>query len=466
MPDKPTIHDLHQVLDARWLGPASAFAQAATRPVGRVVTDSRKIEEGDVVWALRGPNHDGARFADEAFERGAAGAVLHRTAIVPEGRWALEVPDTNRALRRWAAWHRGRFSGTVVAITGSVGKTTTRQMIDTVLRQKHRGSASPRNYNNHVGVPLSMLQMEPGHDYAVLELGASSRGEIARLAALCRPHIGVITHVGDAHLGGFGSRRGIAEAKAELLDSLPPEGHAVLGADPWLSKVAGGCRAEVTWVGCDDHCHLMATDLQADGGKLRFRLGRTEVAIPVWGRHHLTAALAAVAVGNVFGVPLDEMADALSQFDPVPMRCEVVQVRGATWINDAYNASPTAMRAALELLRDFEGAGRRVVVSGDMVELGSQAPLLHARLGNQVATIGKADLLIACGEFAGEVVAGARAAGMTAGRAFACATAEEALPYLGQAVMPGDVVLLKGSRAMAMERIIEAMQRYPQRRSA
>lgn len=466
MNNQPTINDLHRVLDGRWVGSTELLASLAQTPLSRVVTDSRKIEEGDVFWALRGPNHDGADFADEAFQRGAIGAVLHRPHAVPEGRWAMEVRDSNRALRRWAAWHRGRFGGKVVAVTGSVGKTTTRQMIHTILGTRLNGSASPRNYNNHVGVPLSMLQMDPNHDYAVLELGASSRGEIAQLAALCRPHIGVITHVGDAHLGGFGSHRGVAEAKAELLDALSPEGHAVLGADPWLKKIAEVCRADITWVGCGDDCHLLANDLQAAGGKLRFRIRSTQFVVPVWGRHHLTAALAAIAVGRLFGLELAEIADALAKFDPVPMRCEVLQLRGATWINDAYNASPTAMKAALELLRDFDAAGRRIVVCGDMVELGSKAPLLHARLGNQVVNIAGADLLIACGEHACHVVGGAQAAGLPAGRAIACKTPEDALPYLGQAIVPGDVVLLKGSRAMAMERIIDSLQKYPRRRSA
>ena len=172
---------------------------------------------------------------------------------MPPGRWALAVDDTAAALAQWAAWNRRRFTGTTIAVTGSVGKTTTRQMIHTVLQSRLSGTASPRNFNNHLGVPLSMLAMEPEHDYAVLELGANQPGEIAALAGLCRPKVGVITQIGDAHLAGFGNRRNVAEAKAELLAALPPDGHAVLGDDPWLRDAAADCPVRVTWIGAGSH---------------------------------------------------------------------------------------------------------------------------------------------------------------------------------------------------------------------
>ncbi|HLA83756.1 MAG TPA: Mur ligase family protein, partial [Thermoguttaceae bacterium] len=241
----PTLHDLCATIGGRLvLDGAPPFGQ----PLGPVVTDSRRVNEGDVFWALRGSKYDGNDYVAEAFERGAAGAVASKPSSVPVGRWALLVDDTQPALWNWSRWIRDRFHGVVLAVTGSVGKTTTRQMIHTVLRRRLTGTASPRNYNNHFGVPLSMLAIEPDHDYAVLELGASYPGEIANLAALCRPKIGVITHVGDAHLGGFGSRRGVAEAKAELLGSLPADGRAVLVDDPWVRRIAGRCRAPITWV--------------------------------------------------------------------------------------------------------------------------------------------------------------------------------------------------------------------------
>jgi len=461
-----TLQDLQQTIGGRLLTPKTRTPDEQGTPLGKIVTDSRLVEPGDVFWALRGLQHDGADFAQEAFNRKAAGVVVQKTVKAPSDCWVLVVDDTQRALRNWAAWRRRQFKGTLIAVTGSVGKTTTRQMIHAVLRTRLKGAASPRNYNNHLGVPLSMLAIEPDHDYAVLELGANSPGEIAALARLCAPKVAVITRVGDAHLGGFGSRQGVAEAKTELLAALPADGHAVLGADPWLRRAALNCPAKVTWIGCGDECELTAIDLKSEAGKLSFRLADCGFSVPVWGRHHLTAVLAAVAVGRIMDFGLDEIARALAAFEPLPMRCEVVEARGATIINDTYNSSPTAMQAALELLRDFDTAGRRIVVCGDMAELGEQAPLLHRQLGGDVVTRGNADLLLACGDWARDVVAGARAAGMPRARAVPCQTPDDALPYLGQAIQPGDTVLIKGSRIMAMERLVEALRQYPHRRSA
>lgn len=435
-------------------------------PVGRVVIDSRQVEAGDVFWGLAGNRCNGSDFAEEAFARGAAGAVVDRPVAALKGSWALVVDDTLRALHAWEAWHRQRFNGAVIGVTGSVGKTTTRQMIHTVLGSKLRGTCSPRNYNNHIGLPLSMLQMEPGDDYVVLEMGASGPGEIARLAALCRPTIGVITHVGDAHLGGFGTRQGIAEAKGELLDALPADGCAILGEDPWLKRLRDRSAARTTMVGRGTDCELIAKEVVLGQGTLSYIVRDVNFEVPVWGRHHLTAALAAVAVGLELGCTLEETAEALERFTTVPMRCEVTQVRGATIINDTYNASPASMLAALELLRDFDTRGRRIVVLGDMRELGDESANRHRELGEQAVSRCGADLLIACGEYAPYVIVGARASGLPASRSLVCRTPEETLPHLGQAILPGDVVLVKGSRALGMERIVQAMQTYPQRRTA
>lgn len=461
-----TLGNLLQAVGGTLKLASGAAWEPAAMPVGRIVTDSRAVEPGDVFWALVGRRHDGSEFAEEAFQHGAVGVIVDREVEVPAERWSVLVPNTTHALQQWATWRRQQYAGTVIAVTGSVGKTTTRQMIHTVLNRKLTGTASPRNYNNHIGVPLSLLQIGMEHDYAVLEMAASAPGEIAELAAMSHPKIGVITNIGDAHLGGFGSQRAIAKAKTELLAALPLDGHAVLGDDPWLRRMARKSRAPITWVGRTGQCNVMAADVQSGNGELRFRVDDVPFHVPVWGRHHLTSALVAVAVGRLLNLELPEIAAALEQFVPLPMRCEVIETRGATIINDTYNASPTAMRAALELLRDFDAPGRRIIVCGDMAELGEESIRLHRQLGSQIVSICGADLLIACGEHARDVVSGARAAGMPTTRAIPCRTPEETLPFLGQVILPGDVVLVKGSRVMAMERLVEAMQRYPQRRTA
>jgi UDP-N-acetylmuramoyl-tripeptide--D-alanyl-D-alanine ligase len=424
----------------------------------RIVTDSRTVQRNDVFWALPGSRADGADFVAEAYARGASGAVVARYVQPEPGRWSLEVADSSAALVQLARWNRDRMSGRVVGVTGSVGKTTTRQMIHAVLSRKLSGSASPMNFNNQLGVPLSMLAIEPQHDFAVLELAASGPGEINDLAALCQPSIAVITRIGDAHLGSFGSIEQVAHAKAELLDHLPADGWAALaGDDPELRRVAQGRAKKTIWFGRSLDNDMVATNVQSRDGQLRFTVDGITMSVNVWGRHHLPGAIAAVAVGRIFGLTDAEIALGLADFQPLPMRCQIRRVGEATLIDDSYNASPIAMRAALELLRDFDSPGRRVVICGDMRELGAASTKLHRNLGEQVVTVCGADLLVACGQRAADVVDGARAAGMPRSRAVACSAVEEFLASHHNCLQPGDVVLVKGSRAMAMERLVQAL---------
>jgi UDP-N-acetylmuramoyl-tripeptide--D-alanyl-D-alanine ligase len=455
-----TVKKLHEILGGRLRLATLPPLGGEDARVGHIVTDSRQAQRGEVFWGLSGTRFDGANFAEEAFARGAAGAVVGGRYVQPApGCWSLEVASAKEALVRLARWNRQRMSGTVVAVTGSVGKTTTRQMIHTVLGSGLCGSTSPRNFNNHVGVPLSMLGMEPEHDYAVLELGASAAGEIGSLAALCQPSIGVLTRVGDAHLGTFGSVEAVAEAKAELITALPPDGWAVLaGDDAQLRRVAAGAKTKIVWCGRSLDNNLVATNIESREGRLSFTLDGMPMCINVWGRHHLTGALSAVAVGRIFGMDDREIARALAEFQSPPMRCQITRVGGATIIDDTYNASPVAMRAALELLRDFDAPGRRIVICGDMRELGEAAEKMHRTLGDQVVTLCGADLLVACGDHAHHVVAGARAAGMPHGRSLACRELDEFLARGDVSLRTGDVVLVKGSRAMAMERLVQSLQ--------
>lgn len=476
-----TLHDLAQATGGRIL-PAGRIPDAALIALGRIVIDSRQVESDDIFWAIQEPNCDGACFIHEAFRRGAQGVVVSQFETDPDDGWVLNVDNTQRALEQWARWKRRHFTGIVIAVTGSVGKTTTRQMIHTVLQSRLQGTASSPNYNHPWDVPLSMLTIEPQHDYAVLELAANRAGEIAVLAELCAPKVGVIAQLEDAHISEFGSRQGLAEAKAELLAALPSSGHAVLADDSWLRVLSSRCAAPITWVGSGPQCNLRAVNIECKQGRLEFHVACGEVAapatgsrgskipvrfsVPVWGRHSINAALAAVAVGRMMGFDLEAIAAALANYQAVPLRCEMIEIRGATIINDTYHSNPTAMRAALEHLRDFDAAGRRIVVCGDMAELGTQSIALHWQIGKDIVQIGGAELVIACGQFARHVTAGARSTGLIRARAVPCDTLEDAMPYVGQAILPGDIVLVKGSRVMAMERLIEALKQYPQRKSA
>jgi len=465
-----TLDELQQAIagNRRFVADASCSSAAE---IARVVIDSREIRGGDVFWALKGNHHDGSDFVADAFRRGAAGVVCRRQSFTPPpGRWALLVENSLAALWSVAAFRRQRFRGTLVAVTGSVGKTTSRNMIHTVLGSALRGVASPRNYNNHIGLPLGMLGLEGDLDYGVFELGASAEGEVAQLAELCRPRIGVITRIADAHLGGFGGYQKVAKAKFELLASLPDDGLAVLnGDDPRLRRRAAGLRVRCVWVGRGLDNDLVATHVRSRNGMLSFRADGQSFRVAVWGRHYLVSALSAVAVAREMGLSSATIAEALSAYEHPSMRCQVVRIGGITVVNDTYNASPVSMRAALELLRDFETSGRRVVVCGDMLELGDMATALHQKLGQEIVSTCGADAMAVCGENAGEVVEAAVAAGMPAGQAASFRWPEECLPWLLDSLQPGDVVLVKGSRALEMERIVQRLtenrQALPQRKT-
>ena len=442
----------------RGCSPGAERVQTPTQPL-RIVTHSREVRPGDLFWALSGQNYDGADFTTEAYRRGAVGVVAAAGRVnPPSGRWGVDVDDALIALQQLASYRGQHFAGDVIAVTGSVGKTSTREMIHAVLSVKLHGCASPCNFNNHLGLPLSLLQVADDHDYAVLELGASAPGEIKQLAALCRPKVGVITSVGDAHLGGFRSRELVLASKLELLETLDAGGWAVLGGDPLLqTKAAAVFHGRTTCVGRHIDGDLCPVNVVQQDGLLSFELDGTRFGVHVWGRHHLTSALVAVAIGRDFGLTDAEIADGLRRFEPLPGRCKVREVGGIKVIDDSYNASPLAMQAALDLLGQLATPSRRVAVLGDMCELGTVSTDLHRRAGRNVVTRGTADFLVACGQHGRDYVAGAVAAGMPKDSCAVETDAQSAAAAVASAVRPGDVVLVKGSRSVGMECIVAAL---------
>jgi UDP-N-acetylmuramoyl-tripeptide--D-alanyl-D-alanine ligase len=458
-----TLGDLHELLGGKLRLGAMPPCNGDTTLVGPVVVDSREVESDEVFWGLVGSRFNGAHFAEEAFVRGAAGVVVSGRWVEPwAGRWALEVEDSQKSMWELAAWNRSRCTAPIVAVAGSVGKTTTRRMIDTVLGYRLSGAPSPKNCNNRVGVPLGLLGLEKWHQYGVVELSATRPGEIARVARLARPQVGVITNIAQACPVGFASAEAVALAHAELLAELPQGSTAILNADdPALERMASRWAGRVVRVGRGANCDLTAADIASADGRLRFRVDGQAFDIPVWGRHHITAALATIAVGREFGLDLQEIATALASFRSPAMRCEVTTAAGATIINDTYNSNPASIRAALELLREIDAPGRRIVVSGDYSDLGNATAAWHQRLGADIVNLCGADLLIACGRNSATVADAAIAAGMPADRASSCRRWEDALEQLSEAVLPGDAVLVKGARTLGMERIVEGFRSRP-----
>jgi UDP-N-acetylmuramoyl-tripeptide--D-alanyl-D-alanine ligase len=444
---------LNQLLAAT--GGRPSVGAANTVAFTRVVTDSRTVERGDLFWALRGERHDGHTFAAEAARRGAVACVAATDSTIPGGLPAALVADTIQGLKDFAHWYRQRKDALVVGVTGTVGKTTTREMIYAVLQTRFDGSRSPKNFNNHIGLPLSVLEMHDDHHFAVLEMGASKVGEIRELAAVAVPQAGVLTSIGIAHLEGFGSLEQIVQAKGELIESLPADGFAVVNGDDPNCRAIGsraGCR--VLTVGQQGQNTFRATIVRAVGPELRFRVDGAAFAVRAAGRHQLTSALAAVAVAREMGLTTRHITEGFSQFTPIEGRCHVRDLGQITLIDDTYNANPMSMEAACRLLAEWSPAQRRILLLGDMAELGGESAEWHRVVGSTAARM-QIDRLAAVGQYASDVVRGAIEQGMTIHQVAECEDLNSLLAVLDSWSAAGDVVLVKGSRCMQMERVSE-----------
>jgi UDP-N-acetylmuramoyl-tripeptide--D-alanyl-D-alanine ligase len=423
--------------------------------IARIETDSRKVRPRDLFWALKGKKHDGHDYIPQARDRGAGICVSERQS---DGIPVLLVDDTLLALRDFAKWYRRQLDALIIGVTGSVGKTTTRNMVASVLAQRFHGMQSPHNYNNHIGVPLSLLQIQQDHEYAVLELAASRIGEISELADTAQPEIGLVTAIGPAHLEEFGSLENISRAKGELLAALPETGFAVLnGDDEAVRSLANRAACEVFFVGERVRNHVVARGVEEFNDRIQFQIDRSRFQVRTAGRHHLTAAIMAVTVGREVGMSDDEVAAGLESFRPVAGRCCVSRLGDWTVIDDTYNSNPRSMQAACRLLRNWAGPGNRVLVTGDMLALGAETETHHTELGRLIAGSG-IDRLVALGAQAATVARSAREAGMDAGCLGACRDLDTLMLLLDCWLEPDDVVLVKGSRGMYMEQVIDRLR--------
>jgi len=440
----------------RLSGPAVEFSG--------VSTDTRALERGELFVAIRGERFDGHAFLEQAKAKGAAGALVEQAVSGVHrgetrfGEWhIIEVTDTQYALGQLAQHHRRRFRIPVVGVTGSAGKTTTKEMTAAILEQGRKVLKSQGNFNNEIGLPLTLFALDSSHQAAVLEFGMRGRGQIGYLAALARPTVGVITNIGLTHLELLGSQQEIALAKAELLDEMPATATAVLPArDEFYPLLREHAKGPVVTVGDAEGCDYWVSDTAlGEGGCARFTLHgpnlapRIQLSVP--GRHQVWNALAAAAAALTAGAKPEEVQAGLAAYQPLKGRMRVVRAPGGfTIIDDTYNANPAAMRATLEFLAQVPGE-RKMAILGDMLELGLAAAEIHREIGRYAMSLG-IDALIAIGELGKEYVAGAddsRARWFPA-HASAVAVARAAL-------QSGDVVLVKGSRGMRMELVVERL---------
>lgn len=461
--------------------------------IEHVTIDSREVRTGSLFVALKGSRVDGHDFVASALQAGAAAAIVEHPPAHSSGTPAsriILVDDGVTALGRLGSAQRGRYQGRVVGVTGSNGKTTTKGMIAHVLGTRHTGTAAIKSFNNQLGVPLTLLAAGADDDFIVAELGTSAPGEIAQLAAMVRPHVAVVTSIGQAHLAGLGDLGGVAREKLSVLGALARDGVAVLpfgipDGDPGLeAAVQNAVRAHPdarVWT-FGSHArfptgavqHLHAVDLSTHRNGLTFTVqyaatgASAAVQLAALGRHNVTNALAAVAVGLQFDMALEDIAQALSTWRPTAMRLTARRHGAMCVINDAYNANPTSMRAALAALHDYPAPGRRVAVLGDMRELGPAAEALHRDIGAAACHFG-IDVLIGvgehgaalCEEAARTAPAGVRAAAThtpTPPRdieTHALASVEALQHRIGAWLEPDDTVLLKASRAMRLERLLD-----------
>jgi UDP-N-acetylmuramoyl-tripeptide--D-alanyl-D-alanine ligase len=457
---------------AQVAGAVGARPGAGLDPVARVAgvsIDSRTVRSGELFIAIHGPRHDGHDHVAAALDRGALAAMVAEKQL---GRYAdkvrsqcLGVADTFQALKQLARAVREAWGGKIAGVTGSVGKTTTKEILAALLGARLRVLKSEGNFNNEYGLPLTLFRLEETHQAAVLEMGMSRRGELARLAEIARPDVGVVTRVAPAHLEFFASVEDIALAKRELIEGLHGrESVAVLNADdPLVAAFAAHAPGRVLTYGIEN-----AADFRAEAIEDRGALGsafvlaengkRVRLELGLAGRHVISNALAALAAASVWGIRAAESQSVLRSLRAPAMRGELLRfTNGAALINDSYNSSPAALHAMIKVLAATPDYRRRILAAGEMRELGQTSAQLHREAGDMAAKTGKIDWVIGVAGDAAQIAEGAVAAGLPKAQTKFFASSEEAGEFLSNFVIPGDLLLVKGSRGVKMERIVEVL---------
>ncbi len=459
---KRKIQDVLKMVDGAWMG----SSEDLSRMCHGVVTDSRQVVPGNLFVPLQGERFDGCQFIPEALSRGAAACLYPKERPLQEewmsGRpWPLIlVQDPLIALQQMAARYRRELPVRVVAVTGSNGKTTTKDLVSAVLSQTFQVHKTKGNLNNHIGLPLTLLGLEEGTEVAVVEMGMNHPGEIALLSRLARPDIGIITNIGDAHLQNLGSREGIAAAKLEIIEGMDPTGVLLVNGDePLLEKIP--YPGSILRFGFRPENDLYPRKIEREGLlRTRFTTNRTrrQLTVPMIGRHMLINALAAVLCGLQFGLSEETIAQGLSSANLSGMRMEVQNgPNGMHILMDAYNASPTSMRAAFDLLREVDGFTAKVALLGDILELGEEEERLHRQLAEHLSP-DWLDALLVYGPRARWIADEALRLGFPRSRVFQFSHPDTVVEALRKWTKPGTLLLVKASRGMRMEKIIEALR--------
>lgn len=430
--------------------------------INNVSTDSRTIKPGELFVALHGENFEGHDFVEAIAKNGATGALvdLNWRGSVPSNFALLRAADTLEAYQKLAANYRRSLTLKVLAITGSNGKTSTKDFAASVLARKFRVTKTQGNFNNHVGLPRTILEAAADDELAVWEIGMNHPGEIAALSKIAAPDAAIITNIGVAHIEFMGSREAIAAEKGALAEAVPPEGAVILNADDPFSKgIAARARAKVSFAGTTaGTVQAIEVRQSAEGAEFTIIEGahRCRAQLPVAGSHMVQNALLAVAAGRAFGLSIEECAAGLAAAPLTKARLQIKEIGGVQFLDDSYNANPDSMKAALRTLVELDTVGKRVAVLGEMRELGSESERGHREIGETAATLG-VNLLITIGETAKMIAQGARTAGLD--KVSSTQSTAEAASLLGQIAEPGDLVLIKGSRAARTEEVIEQFGR-------
>jgi UDP-N-acetylmuramoyl-tripeptide--D-alanyl-D-alanine ligase len=437
---------------------ASLESGAGTVVVNKISTDSRTIKPGELFVALHGENFDAHKFVEAAARSGAAGALVHRNweGDVPRNFALIRAIDTLHAYQQIAATYRQSLTLKVLAITGSNGKTSTKDFAASVLARKFRVTKTEGNFNNHVGLPRTILEATSEDQVAVWEIGMNHPGEIGELSKIAAPDAAIITNIGVAHLEFMGSREAIAKEKGALAEAVGPQGTVILNADdPFSNGIATRTGAKVIFAGTTDGS-MRAIEIRqsADGSEFTILEGahRCRAQLPVAGLHMVQNALLAVAAGRAFGLSIEESAAGLATAPLTKARLQIKEIAGVQFLDDSYNANPDSMKAALRTLLELDTDGKRIAVLGEMRELGRESERGHREVGETAATL-DVDQLITIGDVAEFIAQGARAAGLK--RISSVRSAREAAELLGEVAGPGDLVLIKGSRAARTEEVIE-----------